>query len=160
MTVFSAIAGAVKGIMGNKGIGDLISEFIPDKDKAAEFVHKFEMATLEDKNLERQAEVAFEETMTNRITAELHQSDLKTKRTRPDIARQSWYLTIAYAIFSTIGAPLLAYFTAQTGPDGEAIAGIFSEITFLWEVFIAIASPALTYMGVRSFDKWKIGGSS
>jgi hypothetical protein len=159
MSIVTVIAGAVKGIMGGKGIGDLISEFIPDKDKAAEFVHKFEMATLADKDLERRAEVDFEETMTERIEAELHQNDLYTKRTRPKIARQSWYLTIGYAIFSTIGAPLLAHFTAQAGPDGVVVAGVFSDITFQWEVFIAIASPALTYMGVRTFDKWKNGGS-
>jgi len=159
VSVITAIAGAVKGIMGGKGVGDLVSEFITDKDKAAEFVHKMELAVLADKDLERQAEIAFEETMTNRITAELHQSDVYTKQTRPKIARQSWYLTIAYAIFSTIVAPLLAHFTAQTGPDGVVVAGVFAGLTFQWEVFIAIASPALTYMGVRTFDKWKNGGS-
>jgi hypothetical protein len=46
MSVLTAIAGAVKGIMGGKGVGDLISEFITDPDKAAEFVHKMEIKIL------------------------------------------------------------------------------------------------------------------
>lgn len=139
---------------------DLISEFITDPDKAAEFAHKYKMAMLEDTQLDRQLEAEMFKEQQKTVQVELHQNDLYTKRTRPKIARQSWYLTIGYAIFSTIGAPLLAHFTSQAGPDGVVIAGVFSDITFQWEVFVAIASPALTYMGVRTFDKWKNGGSS
>jgi len=28
-----------------------------------------------------------------------------------------------------------------------------------WQIFLVLASPALTYMGVRGFEKWKNGSN-
>ena len=153
------ILGKILDTVFDKG-ADLISEFITDKDKAAEFTHKFKMAVLGDKAAERQVEADMFAAQQETIQAELHQNDTYTKRTRPKIARQSWQLTIAYAVFSTIVAPLLAWWTASVDADGNVVTGVFNDLKFQWEVFIAIASPALTYMGVRTFDKWKLNGGS
>ncbi len=139
------IIGELLNTIIGKG-ADLISEFIPDKDKAAEFKHKFSIAVLEDKDLERQAEVAmFEaEQVTHQVA--LNQSDLYTKRTRPKIARQSWYITAAYALSGMI----IPAFPTAWGWNAPAIE---------WQIFLVLASPGLTYMGVRGFEKWKMGGS-
>ncbi len=137
------ILGKIIDTIIGKG-SDLISEFITDKDKAAEFEHKYRIALLEDGQLSEQIEkdiyVAHQQT----IQAELHQSDLYTKRTRPKIARQSWYVTAAYAIAGTF-IPVLP---ADWGLRAPVLQ---------WEMFLVLASPALTYMGVRGFEKWKNG---
>lgn len=80
--------------------------------------------------------------------AELHQSDLYTKQTRPKIARQSWYVAAAYAVLANVVAPIWSVCTSIPLPS-----------VFSWEVFIALAAPAMTYVGVRGFEKWKAGGS-
>lgn len=135
------ILGKIIDTIIGKG-SDLISEFITDKDKAAEFEHRYRIALLEDGQLSQEFEkdiyVAHQET----IQAELHQSDLYTKRTRPKIARQSWYVTMLYAL-STMMIPV--------APEAWGLG----EPKLQWEVFLVLASPALTYMGVRGFEKWK-----
>ncbi len=144
--------------------GGIADKLIKDKDLVEKFKHELSMTLTTQNHDIQQIEIEAERDMMvaqqKTVQAELHQNDLYTKRTRPKIARQSWYLTIAYAVFSTIGAPLLAHFTAQTGLDGEFVAGVFADIGFQWEVFMAVASPALTYMGVRTFDKWKNGAKT
>lgn len=127
----------------NKG-SDLISEFITDKDKAAEFEHKYRLALLEDDQLSRQFEADMFEAQQKTIQAELHQNDQYTKRTRPHIARQSWYITASYALAGTF-LPVLPTDWGLNAP------------TLQWEIFLVLASPALTYMGVRGFEKWKHG---
>lgn len=72
--------------------------------------------------------------------AELTDSDLYTKRTRPAIARQSWYLAAAYVL------------------GGNVCDVIYGTQIFSWEIFTAISSPAMLYMGVRGLEKWKGGG--
>lgn len=79
--------------------------------------------------------------------AELAQSDVYTKRTRPLIARQSWYVAAAYALLCHVGIPL--YSAVNELPP--------LLVTFSWEVFLALCAPTLTYMGVRGFEKWKHG---
>ena len=125
---------------------DLISEFITDKDKAAEFEHKLRLAVIEDGALERQVEADMFAAQQETIQAELHQSDLYTKQTRPKIARQSWYVTGAYAI----SGMLIPALPESLGLQAPVIQ---------WEIFLVLASPALTYMGVRGFEKWKAGGT-
>lgn len=71
--------------------------------------------------------------------AELHQTDVYTKQTRPVIARQSWYISAIYAVAANVYDVL----------EGATL--------FNWEVFIALGSPAMLYMGVRGFEKWKHG---
>lgn len=135
------ILGKIIDTIIGKG-SDLISEFITDKDKAAEFEHRYRIALLEDGQLSQEFEkdmfIAHQAT----VQAELHQSDLYTKRTRPKIARQSWYVTMVYSL-STMMIPV--------APEAWGLG----EPKLQWEVFLVLASPALTYMGVRGFEKWK-----
>jgi hypothetical protein len=130
--------------------GDIISELVTDKDLAKELDHAFrmEMATSEAefKTLELEVEGRMFEAQQQTIQAELHQNDLYTKRTRPKVARQSWYVTAAYALMSTF-LPMLPEDWGLQAP------------AFQWEMFLVLASPALTYMGVRGFEKWKAGGA-
>lgn len=134
----------------NRG-SDLISEFITDPDKAAEFAHKFKMAMLADKTSERELEGEMFKAQQETIQAELHQNDLYTKRTRPKIATKSFYAGLAYALLTALPA------------DGITFPfDVFTLMpwTFNWPVLMLLYSPALTYMGVRGFEKWKGGGVS
>ncbi|MEW5249924.1 3TM-type holin [Microbulbifer sp. 2201CG32-9] len=128
----------------------LISEFITDKDKAIQLEHEFRMAmskrSHDYRTLMLQVERDQFESQQETIQAELHQTDLYTKRTRPKIARQSWYITAAYA-FATSLIPVLPEAWGLQAPD------------FQWQIFLILASPALTYMGVRGFEKWSAGSS-
>jgi hypothetical protein len=131
--------------------GNIISELVTDKDLAKELDHAFRTQMSanahEFKTLELQVEADMFEAQQKTIQAELHQNDLYTKRTRPKIARQSWYVTAIYALMSTF-LPMM--------PESW---GLQSPV-FQWEMFLVLASPALTYMGVRGFEKWKGGGVS
>lgn len=80
--------------------------------------------------------------------AELHQSDLYTKQTRPRIARQSWYVSATYAVLANAGDVYVAM----------SYEGVLERF-FNWEVFIALSAPAMLYMGVRGFEKWRSGGA-
>lgn len=133
----------------NKG-SDLISEFITDPDKAAEFTHKFKMATLADAASERELEVEMYKAQQGTIQAELHQNDQYTKRTRPIIARRSFYAGLGYVFLTSLPE------------DGLVFGTLFTLMpwTFSWQVLLLLYSPALTYMGVRGFEKWKKGGST
>ena len=101
-------------------------------------------AVLEDGQLTQEIERDMFQAQQKTIQAELHQNDLYTKRTRPKIARQSWYVTATYAILSSF-LPVL-----------PASWGLQAPV-FEWQIFLVLASPALTYMGVRGLDKWKNG---
>lgn len=128
--------------------GGIISELVTDKDLAKELEHAFRsqvsMENAEFKSLELQAEKDMFEAQQKTIQAELHQSDLYTKRTRPKVARQSWYITALYAMAGTF----LPVLPEEWGLRAPAMQ---------WEMFLVLASPALTYMGVRGFEKWKNG---
>lgn len=126
----------------------LISEFVTDKDEALRLEHEFRTqltaSAHELQTLELQIESDIFKAQQETIQAELHQTDLYTKRTRPRIARQSWYITAAYAS--------LALF-AEIAPVEWGLRAP----QFQWEIFFVLASPALTYMGVRGLEKWKQG---
>lgn len=128
--------------------GSIISELVTDKDLAKELDHAFrtQMAANEQdfKSLELEVEKSMFESQQKTIQAELHQSDLYTKRTRPKVARQSWYVTALYALSGML-IPAL--------PDSWGLQVPLIQ----WEIFLVLASPALTYMGVRGFEKWKNG---
>lgn len=130
--------------------GGIISELVTDKDLAKKLDHEFrsmfETHAAEFKQLELAAERDMYEAQQKTIQAELHQSDLYTKRTRPKIARQSWYITAVYALSSM----LLPVAPESWGLGAPAID---------WQIFLVLASPALTYMGVRGFEKWKNGNA-
>ncbi len=130
--------------------GDIIKELVTDKDLAKQLDHSFrtQIAThsAEFKQLELSAEQAMFEAHQKTIQAELHQSDLYTKRTRPKIARQSWYITAIYALSSML---------LPVAPDAWGLGAPSID----WQIFLVLASPALTYMGVRGFEKWKNGSN-
>lgn len=125
---------------------DIIKELVVDKDLAKRLDHAFrtqmagQAATF--KQLELSAEQAMFEAQQKTVQAELHQSDLYTKRTRPKIARQSWYITAIYALSSML---------LPVAPEAWGLG----EPSIDWQIFLVLASPALTYMGVRGFEKWK-----
>ncbi len=129
---------------------DIIKELVTDKDLAKRLDHAFrtQMAGQASafKQLELSAEQSMFEAHQKTIQAELHQSDLYTKRTRPKVARQSWYITAVYALSSM----LLPVAPESWGLGAPAIQ---------WNIFLVLASPALTYMGVRGFEKWKNAGA-
>jgi hypothetical protein len=126
--------------------GKIISELVTDKDLAKQLDHAFRsqvsMEAAEFQQLELDAEKEMFVSQQETVRAELHQSDLYTKRTRPKIARQSWYITATYALSSML-LPVLP----KTWGLGEP--------SIDWQIFLVLASPALTYMGVRGFEKWK-----
>lgn len=128
--------------------GGIIKELVQDKDLAKQLDHAFRtqlsLQAAEFKQLELAAERDMFEAQQKTVQAELHQSDLYTKRTRPKIARQSWYITAVYALSSML-LPVV--------PEAWGLG----EPAIDWQIFLVLASPALTYMGVRGFEKWKNG---
>ncbi len=125
---------------------DIIKELVPDKDLAKRLDHAFrtQMAAQDSsfRQLELESEQAMFEAQQKTVQAELHQSDLYTKRTRPKIARQSWYITAVYALSSML---------LPVAPEAWGLGAPSIQ----WNIFLVLASPALTYMGVRGFEKWK-----
>jgi len=136
--------------------GGIISELVTDKDLAKRLDHEFRslLSTQNSdiKKLELQIEADMFQSQQVTIQAELHQTDVYTKQTRPKIARQSWRISVFYAIWSMLDGVLLHLF----GAEPDVITQL--DIAFVWEVYLAIAAPALTYMGVREFGKWKNPG--
>jgi hypothetical protein len=130
--------------------GSIISELVTDKDLAKRLEHEFrtQMGTNahEFQMAELEADTKIFEAQQKTIQAELHQTDLYTKQTRPKIARQSWYVTAAYAIGTTFL------------PMAPVTWGLQVPV-LQWEMFLVLSSPALTYMGVRGFEKWRAGGA-
>lgn len=128
--------------------GGIIKELVQDKDLAKQLDHAFRtqlsLQAAEFKQLELAAERDMFEAQQKTVQAELHQSDLYTKRTRPKIARQSWYITAVYALSSML---------LPVAPEAWGLG----EPAIDWQIFLVLASPALTYMGVRGFEKWKNG---
>jgi len=133
--------------------GSIISELITDKDLAKTLEHEFrtqmETNSAEFKQMELETETRIFEAQQDTIQAELHQNDQYTKRTRPTIARRSFYAGLGYVLLTSlpVGGINLYFITLQPWQ-------------FQWPVLMLLYSPALTYMGVRGFEKWKSGGSS
>lgn len=67
-------------------------------------------------------------------------SDLYVRRTRPMMARQSWYATMGYII----------------GFEALKAFGVF-QVGAVNELALLLLGPAGAYLGFRSFDKWKGG---
>lgn len=92
-------------------------------------------ADLEAKKIDAASKDFAQEQETHR--AEATSTDDYTRRTRPHIARLSFYAGTLYA-FSGIIVPL---------------TGSKVQVDFDTVIYLALISPALTYMGVRTFDK-------
>jgi hypothetical protein len=133
--------------------GSIISELVTDKDLAAKLEHEFRLQmdnnAHEFRKLEAQAEADMFAAQQKTIQAELHQNDQYTKRTRPVIARRSFYAGLAYVLLTAI-------------PAGGIRLGSLAIMPwqFEWTVLTLLYSPALTYMGVRGLEKWKAGGAT
>jgi hypothetical protein len=132
--------------------GDIIGKLVKDKDLAERLNHEFRIAVLDDESeiqkLAMESETRMFEAQQKTIQAELHQTDLFTKRTRPKIARRSFNAGLIYVLLSAI---------PENGINLYWV--IIEPWTFRWEVLLILYSPALTYMGVRGFEKWKAGGA-
>jgi len=143
--------GDLWGKIVDKG-GSIISELVTDKDLAKRLDHEFRAqmgkSSAEFKQAELEAETRIFESQQETIQAELHQNDQYTKRTRPSIARKSFYAGLGYALLTGL-------------PEAGLVLGplIVMPWQFQWSVLMLLYSPALTYMGVRGFEKWKNGGS-
>jgi hypothetical protein len=145
------ILGALWEKIVDKG-GSIISELVTDKDLAKRLEHEFrsqmEGNAAEFKKMELETETRIFEAQAKTIQAELHQNDQYTKRTRPSIARKSFYAGLAYALLTSL---------PELGVDLKYI--VIMPWQFQWSVLMLLYSPALTYMGVRGAEKWKSGGA-
>lgn len=144
--------GDLWGKIVDKG-GSIISELVTDKDLAKRLEHEFrtqmEGNAAEFKRMEVEAEARIFEAHQKTVQAELRQNDTYTKRTRPTIARRSFYAGLAYVLLTAV---------PEAGVDLHFV--VLVPWQFQWEVLMLLYSPALTYMGVRGFEKWKHGNDS
>jgi len=146
-----AILGDLWGKIVDGGTS-LISEFITDKDQAAQLEHAWRTQMEGNKAANEQAILEHDtrifEAQQKTVQAELHQSDIYTKRTRPKIATRSFYAGLSYVLLGSL---------PETGLDLGFT--VLLPWAFTWEVLGLLYSPALTYMGVRGLEKWKAGGT-
>lgn len=142
MSILDKIGGFLGGGLGEK-IADIVGKRVQDKDLATKLTHELAvLATTQEHEARQailQAEQQFEAELTKRVQADASSGDPYTQRTRPMIARQSWYAGCGY-IGVSVASQLFPQYVAMIVLD--------------WGILMAIYSPALTYMGVRSFDKW------
>ena len=143
MSILDKLGGFFGGGLGEK-IAGIIDKRIPDRDLATKLNHELSVLVTTQEHEARQAilqaEQQFEAELTKRVQADAASGDPYTQRTRPMIARQSWYAGCGYIAVSVVSQLVPQYVTT---------------IMLDWGILMAIYSPALTYMGVRSFDKWK-----
>lgn len=151
------ILGDLWGKIVDKG-GDIISELVTDKDLAKELDHAFRTQMAKNSHdfevLEKQLEADMFAAQQETIQAELHQSDIYTKRTRPKIATKSFYAGLAYVLMSML--PVTGITIPIPFTDGASLTIL--PWVYEWPVLMLLYSPALAYMGVRGFEKWKGGG--
>lgn len=74
-------------------------------------------------------------------------TDEYVRRTRPKMARQSWYAALAYLLLFSLAELLGQVVAAATGTK-ITISGPSVDIA------AAIGAPAMAYMGFRAVDKW------
>lgn len=142
---FENVGEILSGGVG-KGITDIIAKKVGDKDLAVQLDHDMQalLATqsAELSKLQLTTEQSAEEEQTKRIQADAATNNAYTQQTRPKIARYSFYLTALYVLVSVTTKALVLTRLRPFEVD--------------WAVLMVLASPELAYMGVRSFDKWKL----
>jgi hypothetical protein len=143
---FTGIANVLTGGVVDKVVG-VVDKLVVDKDlreklnaefRATQFVTD---AALEQARIESETAIIQAQEVTHQ--AEVNQSDIYTKQTRPKIARLSFYFASLYTLGSMAS---------------KLHAGV-PDIDMEPEAFLLLASPALTYVGVRSIDIWRRGGA-
>ncbi len=144
MSILEKLTGFLGGGFGSK-MGDVIDQVVRDKDLAEKLKHDVAVLVSQQEHAVRIAlidsEKSAEHELQETIRAELGQTDEYTKRTRPMLARRSWWAVVAY-----VGAGVIS-----------AGATAIPDVPTDWTILMVLASPVLTYMGVRTFDKWKLG---
>ena len=144
MGILDKLGGLLGGGFGEK-IGSVVDQLVRDKDLADKLKHDMAVLIATQEQAIRlaviDADKAGEHDQQETIRAELAQTDLYTKQTRPKLARLSWYGSMAY-IFASVISGLVVQIT---------------DVPIDWAVLTVIMSPVLAYMGVRTFDKWKLG---
>jgi hypothetical protein len=150
--------GGGEGGLGGK-IADIIDKRVPDRDLATKLAHDVTVLVTtkehEAKQAAVEAEQRFEEEVTKRAQADAASGDPYTQRTRPMIARQSWYAGCGYIAVSVVSKLASPYLPTEILEQGVLVLRPGPVVELDWGILMAIYSPALTYMGVRSFDKWK-----
>lgn len=144
MSILDKLGGFLSGGLGSQ-IAEIVNKRVGDRDLASKLQHEIQMALMAGEQelaklaitSEQEADRQQQET----IRAELAQSDEYTKRTRPKLARQSWWSVTGY-----VGVSL-----------ASALVTAIPDVPIDWTILTVLASPVLTYMGVRTFDKWKLG---
>jgi hypothetical protein len=130
--------------------GKLLDKFVPDPQakaeaqlRLAEMASNGELAKMANETKLAEMQYADDQSahkeQQETIRSGDNSSDEYVRRTRPMMARQSWYGAAAY-VFAFEGAKL---FDKGTGAD--------------WEIAMMLLSVALAYHGFRSFDKSKWG---
>lgn len=127
--------------------GKLLDKFFPDPQakaeaqlKLAEMAQSGELAKMADET--KRAEMAYQDTQAEHreqqetIRSGDNSSDEYVRRTRPLMARQSWYGGALFAI----------------GMEGAKMAGYGTGANL--EIALVIMAPALAYMGFRTMDKF------
>ena len=130
--------------------GKLLDKFVPDPQakaeaqlRLAEMASNGELAKMANETKLAEMQYADDQSahkeQQETIRSGDNSSDEYVRRTRPMMARQSWYGAAAY-VFAFEGAKL---FDKGTGAD--------------WEIAMMLLSVALAYNGFRTFDKSKWG---
>lgn len=153
--VAERVANVVDAVQGkstgekNAAISKELSRMSPE-DRAAYYEIEARIKAIEEETKQAEIEADYRKFEAEQEThrAALEQSDVFTKRTRPQIARQSWLVAAFYGIGVGVILPTLQIFNSDLG-----------NISFSETIFLALSSPALTYMGVRCLEKWKSGGT-
>lgn len=159
------VLGAIKGLLGGEnGLGSqivgLFKEKVQDKDLAAQLEHDARTLVagfehdIESRLID--AEQDYEREVTKRVEAEQSSNDTYTKRTRPKIARLSFYSGVGYIFLHVLTTVVSPY--VQVDVYDQALMAMVPSVgpvvplypTLLGMIF----SPALAYMGVRSWDKF------
>lgn len=144
MSFFDKVGEILSGGLG-KGITDIIGKHVQDKDLAARLDADFRTLTVtttaDIEKLRITAEQDAEKEQQETIRAELAQTDLYTKQTRPKLARQAFYLGAAYVGFSVV----------------SKLVAQLPDLEIDWSILTVLIAPELAYMGFRSLDKWKLG---
>lgn len=104
-----------------------------DADSVRQHIQAMEEARLRD---EQEAHRQQQETIRSGDNA----PDEYVRRTRPAMARQSWYVGAAYIVIMEVAKAAKVF---QTGA--------------VVELALLILSPAMAYLGFRTLDKWKGG---
>lgn len=171
-SAFTKLANGITGGVIDKAI-DLVDKLVPDRDLAQNLkaqletlrltqLHEIDLARIELEKVHETSESAIVIAQQATFQAEVNQSDLYTKQTRPKIARRSFNISALYGMLCFLSDFVVRMVQTFSHPSDKATIEWLNSlqgVQFHWEVFIAIASPALTYMGVRSFDVWRAGGA-